>query len=221
MSSIWSPTRGVQSVRFLRRAHRREVSVRLSGRAAAELAPCLEAEPVGPRLAAFLTSISREPRNTVDFLVDLNQRLQQRDPLRHPHGARRADASRRRSRPAPARAATRRGCWSRSCAGSAWRRASSPATSSSSSPTSSRSTAPPAPSSDFTDLHAWTEVYLPGAGWIGLDPTSGLFAGEGHMPLAATPHYARRRRSAACVEPARGDVRVRDERSRASPRSRA
>ena len=83
--------------------------------------------PATPRSTSYLAESPREPTPTIDFLVELNQRVAARHPLPDPHGAGRADARRRRWRTRPARAATPPGCWCSSCATWGSPRASSPA----------------------------------------------------------------------------------------------
>ncbi len=169
---------------------------------AAELARDLEpfraAGPAGPLLQAFVASIPRGGQGTVSFLVALNGRVREEIGYvtRLEHGVQSCEQT----------LALRTG----SCRDSAWllvellrhlglaaRFVSGYLIQLVAEPGS-----PEGPQADSTDLHAWAEVFLPGAGWIGLDPTSGLMAAEGHIPLVCTPTAAQAAPIGGTVEPA-------------------
>jgi len=151
-----------------------------------DLRPFLETTPPGPRLSRFLAHIPRDRQRTVNSLVDLNQRLRREiqylirlepgvqdpeDTLRLRSGSCRDSAW------LMVQVLRHLGLASRFVSGYLIQLK----------PDVKPLDGPAGTDRDFTDLHAWCEVYLPGAGWVGLDPTSGLLAGEGHLPLACTP----------------------------------
>lgn len=151
-----------------------------------ELQPYLEKQPLTPRFSRLLDSVRQTGKNSVDYLVGLNQCVQ------------REIAYQIRLEPGVQSPEESLLLGSGSCRDSAWLlvqllRHLGFATRFVSgyliqlTADQKSLTGPNGPEQDFTDLHAWTEVYLPGAGWIGLDPTSGLLAGEGHIPVACTP----------------------------------
>ena len=151
-----------------------------------ELAPYLAADPLGQPFIDCLARIDLSKRRTIDFLVDINQSVHKNINylIRMEPGVQTPDETLTLG--------------SGSCRDSAWllvqllRHSGLAARFVSGyliqlKPDVKALDGPSGTEVDFTDLHAWCEVYLPGAGWVGLDATSGLLAGEGHIPLACTP----------------------------------
>jgi uncharacterized protein (DUF2126 family) len=152
----------------------------------ADLTPYLAKTELTPRFKAFVESISLEPLRTIDFMVGINQRLQREISylIRMEPGVQTPEVTLTNG--------------SGSCRDTGWlmvqtlRHLGLAARFVSGyliqlKPDVKSLDGPSGAEVDFTDLHAWCEVYLPGAGWIGFDPTSGLLAGEGHIPVACTP----------------------------------
>jgi uncharacterized protein (DUF2126 family)/transglutaminase-like putative cysteine protease len=152
-----------------------------------ELAPYLEITENGPHLLRWLSGVDRSRQEINNFLVALNQRLEQDIDytIRMAPGIQQCEETLDKALG--------------SCRDTGWllvqilRHLGLAARFVSGyllqlTPDEKPLEGPAGTDHDFTDLHAWAEVYLPGAGWLGLDPTSGLFAGEGHIPLACTPH---------------------------------
>lgn len=168
---------------------------------AEELRPYLRVDESGPELTAWLQTVDRTPQNTVNFVVALNARLQSEIGyvIRMEPGIQPCDETLRLK--------------TGSCRDSGWllvqilRHLGFAARFVSGYLIQLKADVqsldgPSGASEDFTDLHAWAEVYIPGAGWIGLDPTSGLLTGEGHIPLACSASPQQAAPISGLVEPA-------------------
>jgi uncharacterized protein (DUF2126 family)/transglutaminase-like putative cysteine protease len=178
---------------------------------AASLAPCLVVPPGGPLVDEFVAAFRRElpasGARTVDALVAVNRAVYDR--VRYLI----------RMEPGVQDPETTLALGSGSCRDSAWllvavlRRLGLAARFCSGylvqlAADVKALDGPSGPTSDFTDLHAWAEVFLPGAGWVGFDPTSGMLAAEGHLPLAATPDPAGAAPVMGGVDPCESDFQV-------------
>ncbi len=151
-----------------------------------ELLPYFEIKDDGPLLTQWLADIPREPIQIIDFLVMINQKLWETldYSIRMEPGIQSCEETFERNLGSCrdfawvlVQAARHLGLAARFVSGYLVQLTAD----------QKSLDGPSGPNKDFTDLHAWTEIYIPGAGWIGLDPTSGLFAAEGHIPLACTP----------------------------------